>query len=179
MLTPRDMTKDDLLLLETTDIVSGTSLNAAVYGFSFAFYCLTTSLLYNQLKDPDHRKQTFGTLATVSYMMACGFIILAVDIQGNKIQYIDHGHYPWSKGGPFFYAAAANMYSLPMALVAEGFQTTLTCLTFGIPVSPLLQVRLTRSHCKTDLEIMGHLEYVAICTLCGGSDNPPFPCTYW
>jgi hypothetical protein len=41
--------------------------------------------------------------------MACGFIILTIDIQEYKIQYIDHGHYPWSKGGPYAYASDANI----------------------------------------------------------------------
>jgi hypothetical protein len=75
MLTPRDL-KADILLLETTDVVGGTTLNAALYGFSFPFYCLTAQLLYTQLKDPNRRKNGFVTLAIMSYIMACGFIVL-------------------------------------------------------------------------------------------------------
>jgi hypothetical protein len=149
MLTPRGPTKADILLLATTDFIGATTLTAALYGFSFAFYCLTTQIIYGQLKsDPNRRKQSFGTLAIMSYIMACGFIILAIQIQGNKIQYIDHGHYPWSKGGPFAYASDASMDRLPMTFVLNTFHVSLNCLTFGIPVSPLFQVCCTRSHCE-------------------------------
>jgi hypothetical protein len=80
MLTPRTpLPKADILLFETADVVGGTTLSAALYGFSFAFYCLTAQMLYGQLKDSNRRKQTFGTLAIMSLLMACGIIILAVN----------------------------------------------------------------------------------------------------
>jgi hypothetical protein len=133
MLSRRDLTKADDLALAKADVVSGMGVDAALYGTSFSLYCLCARSLFRQLKDPNHRKQNIGTLVLMTMVMTCGIIVLALDLELIMIQYIEHGHFPWSKGGPYF-LDNPDLYTIPFNRADNAFTILLECLTSGVLV---------------------------------------------
>jgi hypothetical protein len=126
------LTKAEILELEAVDFISESTVNAALYAVSFTLYWLCVSAHYRQLKtDPDRRKRTIVTLAIMSIIAGCGFGMLAILVQETRIQYIDHGDYPLSQGGPYFYD---GFRTLPLSGAGYALVLITECFTMGIPV---------------------------------------------
>jgi hypothetical protein len=121
----------DLLLATQLELVTPTTVAAALYGIAFTLFCLYVHALAPRLRNGDRTKQARFMLTYSSVIMLCGLYFLVSNAWVTQDAYIKHSDYP---GGPFVYLVST--FNGTTAVIPIGFvcQTSIDVMTSAIQV---------------------------------------------
>ncbi|KAF9447027.1 hypothetical protein P691DRAFT_823347 [Macrolepiota fuliginosa MF-IS2] len=119
-----------LLLWESLDLISSTTINGVLYGIALSLYVLASRALYPQLKISGQQKHAVFMFVYTSLVMTCGVILLVLSMRRVQLAYIDHNTFP---GEPFEYLKAYS-YSQPVGIGEAVFNLVNDVLTLGIQI---------------------------------------------
>ncbi|KAF5356809.1 hypothetical protein D9756_006749 [Leucocoprinus leucothites] len=122
---------DNFLSVERVNIVTRTTVEGVLYGFTFALYIICARSLYLGLGDQYRRKQCIFTLSHMTLVMACGLLGLSIDTRDIQASYIDHADFP--DHGGFGYSVIVFGRS-PLAVLGYAIGILLDLLTYGVQI---------------------------------------------
>jgi hypothetical protein len=121
----------DLLLFTQLELVTPTTVAAALYGIAFTLFCLYVHALAPRLRNGDRTKQARFMLAYSSVIMLCGLYFLVSNAWVTQDAYIKHSNYP---GGPYAYIASTFQGTTAVIPIGLVCQTAIDVMTSAIQV---------------------------------------------
>jgi hypothetical protein len=121
----------DLLLVTQLELVTPTTVAAALYGIAFTLFCLYVHALAPRLRNGDRTKQARFMLAYSTVMMLCGLYFLVANAWVTQDAYIKHNDYP---GGPYVYEISTFHRATVVIPIVLACQTAIDILTSAIQV---------------------------------------------
>jgi hypothetical protein len=121
----------DLLLFTQLELVTPTTVAAALYGIAFTLFCLYVHALAPRLRNGDRTKQARFMLAYSTVIMLCGLYFLVVNAWVTQNAYIKHSDYP---GGPYLYMLSTFQGAGAVINILLACQTVIDVMTSAIQV---------------------------------------------
>jgi hypothetical protein len=121
----------DVLLVTQLELVTPTTVAAALYGIAFTLFCLYVHALAPRLRNGDRTKQARFMLAYSSVIMLCGLYFLVANAWVTQDAYIKHSDYP---GGPYAYVLSTFHSTTAVIPIGLTCQTVIDVMTSAIQV---------------------------------------------